>query len=78
MFYTRDFMVWLIVCYCHRVIYEGVFIAPLTHWGRVAHICFRKLTSIGSDNGLSPDLRQAIVETNAGIFLIGIQTSVKF
>ena len=26
----------------------------LTHWGRVTHICVSKLTSIGSDNGLSP------------------------
>ena len=30
-----------------------------------------KLTSIGSDNGLSPGRRQAIIWTNAGIFLIG-------
>ena len=33
----------------------------LTHWGRVTHICISKLTIIGSDNGLSPDQRQAIV-----------------
>ena len=26
----------------------------LTHWGRVTHICVSKLTTIGSDNGLSP------------------------
>ena len=43
----------------------------LTHWGRVTHICVSKLTIIGSDNGLSPDRRQAIIWTNAGIFLIG-------
>ena len=30
-----------------------------------------KLTIIGSDNGLSPDRRQAIIWTNAGILLIG-------
>ena len=29
-----------------------------------------KLTNIGSDNGLSPDRRQAIILTNAGILLI--------
>ena len=29
----------------------------------------RKLTSIGSDNGLSPGLHQAIIWTNAGILL---------
>ena len=43
----------------------------LTHWGRVTHICVSKLTIIGSDNGLSPDRRQAIIWTNAGLLLIG-------
>ena len=43
----------------------------LTHWGRVTHICVSKLTIIGSDNGLSPDRRQAIIWNNAGILLIG-------
>ena len=43
----------------------------LTHWGRVMHICNGKLTIIGSDNGLSPGRRQAIIWTNAGILLIG-------
>ena len=42
----------------------------LTHWGRVTHICVGKLIIIGSDNGLSPDRRQAIIWTNAGILLI--------
>ena len=42
----------------------------LTHWGRVTHICVSKLTIIGSDNGLSPGRRQAIIGTNAGILLI--------
>ena len=42
----------------------------LTHWGRVTHICVGKLTIIGSDNGLSPERRQAIIWTNAGILLI--------
>ena len=41
-----------------------------THWGRVTHICVGKLTIIGSDNGLSPERRQAIIWTNAGILLI--------
>ena len=35
------------------------------------HICVGNLTSIGSDNGLSPNRRQAIIWTNAGILLIG-------
>ena len=42
-----------------------------THWGRVTHICISKLTIIGSDNGLSPGRRQAVIWTNAGILLIG-------
>ena len=37
---------------------------------RVTHICVNKLTIIGSDNGLSPGRRQAIIWTNAGISLI--------
>ena len=44
---------------------------PLTHWGRVMHICVVNLTIIGPDNGLSPGRRQAIIWTNAGILLIG-------
>ena len=44
--------------------------AFLTHWGRVTHICVSKLTIIGSDNGLSPGRRQAIIWTNARILLI--------
>ena len=43
----------------------------LTHWGRVTHTCVSKLT-IGSDNGLPPGRRQAIIWTNAGILLVGI------
>ena len=43
----------------------------LTHWGRVTQICVSKLFIIGSDNGLSPGRRQAIIWTNAGILLIG-------
>ena len=42
----------------------------LTHWGRVTHLCASKLTTIGSDNGLSPGRRQAIIWTNDGILLI--------
>ena len=43
----------------------------LTHWGRVTHICVSKLTITGSDNGLSPGRRQAIIWTNVGILSIG-------
>ena len=45
--------------------------AVLTHWSRETHICVGNLTIIGSDNGLSPGRRQAIIWTNAGILLIG-------
>ena len=41
-----------------------------THWGRVKHICVSELTIIGSDNGLSPGRRQAIIWNNAGLLLI--------
>ena len=43
----------------------------LTYWRRVTHICVGNLTNIDSDNGLSPDRRQAIIWTNAGLLLIG-------
>ena len=33
----------------------------LTHWGRVTHMCVGNVTIIGSDNGLSPGRRQAII-----------------
>ena len=52
------------VCVCVCVI-------VLTHWGRVMHICVNKLAIIGSDNGLSPGRRQAIIWTSAAILLIG-------
>ena len=42
----------------------------LTHWGWVTHICVSKSTIIASDNGLSPDRRQAIIWNNHGILLI--------
>ena len=35
------------------------------------HICISKLTIIGSDNGLTPGLFQAIILINAGILSIG-------
>ena len=56
----------------YYVVLFGVilFLYVLTHLGRVTHICVSKLTTIGSDNGLSPDRRQAIIWTNAAILLI--------
>ena len=37
----------------------------------MTHICVIKLTSIGSENGLSPSWRQAIIWIRAEILLIG-------
>ena len=42
----------------------------LTHWGRATHTYVGKLTIIGSDNGVSPGRRQAIIWTIDGILLI--------
>ena len=43
----------------------------LTDWGRETHICIGNLTTICSDNGLSPGRRQTIIWTNAGLLSIG-------
>ena len=37
----------------------------------MTHVCVSDLTIIGSDNGLSPGRRQAIIWISAGILLIG-------
>ena len=60
----------------HSMVWSKTLCLSLTPWGRVTHICVTKLTAIGSDNGLSPARRQAIIWINAGILLIE-QTSVK-
>ena len=63
--------------FIHYVLYQTPcmvsteYATPLTHWGRMTHICIGKLIIIGSDNGLSPGRRQAIIWTNAGILLTG-------
>ena len=46
------------------------FIKLLTHRGRVMHTCIRKLATIGSDNGMSPGRRQAIIWTTTRMLLI--------
>ena len=48
----------------------------LTHWGRGAHICVSKLAIVDSDNGLSSGRRQAIIWTNAGIFIGILGTNI--
>ena len=52
-------------------LYVSLGLSELTHWGWVMHICVGSLTTIGSDNGLSPGSCQAIIWTNAGILVIG-------
>ena len=42
----------------------------LTHSGRATRICVGRLTTTGSDNGLSPGRRQAIIWTNVGILSV--------
>ena len=53
----------------YMYMYSCIFL--LTHWGHMTHIHVGKLTIIGSDNGLSPGRRQAIIWTNVGILSNG-------
>ena len=62
--------VWSLQAIVAQISYESCTATGLTHWGRVTHICIGNLTTIGSDNGLSPGRRQAITWTNVGILLI--------
>ena len=78
--YHRSILVCFILCYpsfdstqivCISISHErGPYSFSLTHWGRVSHLCVSELTIIGSDNGLSPGRRQAIIWTNAVILFI--------
>ena len=56
--------------YCESWIQQSS-TSQFTHWGRATHICVGKLTITGSDNGVSPGRRQAIISTIAGVLLIG-------
>ena len=58
------------VCIGYGLVPNRQHIIVLTHWGRVTHICVSELNIIGSDNGLSPGRRQAIIWNNAGLLLI--------
>ena len=51
-------------------LHECNFIHSFNSLSRGTHMCVSKLTIIGSDNGLSPGRRQAIIWTNSGILLI--------
>ena len=52
--------------------FSNSFSADSTHWGLMTYICVSKLFIIGSDNGLSPGRRQAIIWINDEISLIWI------
>ena len=67
--YHFDLLCYFVVCSNHTTVALPVK-SPLTHWGQVTHICVIDSTIIGSDNGLSPGRRQAIIWTNDGILLI--------
>ena len=54
----------------HKFHWQDRCSSSLTHWGRVPHICVSKLTITGSDYGLPPGRRQAIIWNNAGMSLI--------
>ena len=46
---------------CHTSVITFASDNILTHWGGETHICVGNLTIIGSDNGLLPERRQAII-----------------
>ena len=69
--HTKEAVIWWLKYWYLSKVYIMWTNGLLTHWGRVTRICVGKLTIIGSDNGLSPERRQAIIWTNAGILLIG-------
>ena len=52
------------------IIFVLFYLHCLSHWGRVTHICISKLTIIVSDNGLSPNQRQAIIWANDGCNIV--------
>ena len=59
------------IVYCiEKTLYNDICITHWTCWGRVTHMV-RKLAKVGSDNGLSPNRRQAIIWTSVILLLIG-------
>ena len=68
--FGSGFVIDMLYTLCSIALFNAM-LKPLTHWGRATHICVGKLTTIGSDDGLSPGRRQAIIWTIAGISLIG-------
>ena len=71
--YTEPKIWCFLCCYFEPAVENMVelLVTVLSHRGCVKHIRISKLAIIGLDNVLSPDWRQAIIWTNAGILLIG-------
>ena len=67
----RQAIIWTNADPIHGLTFAALGGDELNHWGRATHICVGNLTTIGSDNGLSPGRCQSIIWTNAGMFLIG-------
>ena len=70
-FVWQTWGIWLLLNHISIKHYQDHSLVGGTLRGRVTHTCVGNLTIIGSDNGLSPGRRQAIIRTNAGILLFG-------
>ena len=69
-FSDQTILMILIWFWCSLMGHCSWVLTDLTHCSWVMHICVDTNTNTGSDNGLSPGRRQAIIWTNAGILLI--------
>ena len=56
--------------WANHILWDLRFKWVLTRWGRVTHVCVCNLIMTGSDNGLSPGRRQAIIWANAEMLLV--------
>ena len=65
-----DWYMYVSTCLNNSIKWMGIILTHWAYWGWVMYMCIGKLTIIGSDNGLSPRRRQAIIWTDAGILLI--------
>ena len=68
------FVYLLRICDTHALTLQTLQVFPrsrdLNHWGRVTHICYNNINTIGSNTVLPPWWCQAITLTNVGILLI--------
>ena len=73
---TGIFQTWHLIGWQHsyQSIKSHVRKSLFIHWGRATHMC----VIIGSDIGLSPDRRQAIIWSNAGILLIRTRSKLQW